>query len=690
VSYLEPGTIFGKDFRIVRPLREGGMGAVYIAEQISTGKERALKVMAAALAFDAATRERFVLEARAGSKIESDHVVEVVTAGVDEATGAPFLVMELLRGEELADAVLRLGPLPLGDVAEVLSQIGHALEQAHALGIVHRDLKPENIFLATSRRRDAAFTAKILDFGIAKLVEDSVKKTGTQPLGTPLYMSPEQTDRKGRISPATDVWALGLITFHLLTARDFWRADDSLANLLREICVDPIPLATSRAEDLRAQPLEPGQFPVPALPGGFDAWFARCVSRDIDARFANAGEAVRAFAQLVTPGATRGKLAVSTGPVDAAALGASAAFGATAVAPMTAFEPSLGAHASARGETAATLAHTTGAKPGGGSAVKVVAAVGVLVLGVGGFFGYRLFDGSAANATATATATSTPTPTPTPASSASTGAATGTCPDGMVLIQGGSMNMGARDLMDGAKPPHKVTLGSFCFDRTEVTTDAYLGCVKNGVCERPPAKVHWPDITPAEVKLYSPLCNAAQKDREEHPINCVAWSMADTFCRDRGARLPTEAEWEYAARGGKDQRIYPWGDDPPGPRYLNACGKECSKWHASHGETPGAMYEAEDGYVFTAPVGKFPEGAAASGAQDLAGNVSEWTADWYGPYTSDALSDPTGPKAGTRRVVRGGAWSSVQSDWTRPAFRWSTDPETFSHAVGFRCAAQVK
>jgi eukaryotic-like serine/threonine-protein kinase len=99
VSQLEPGAIFGKDFRILRPLREGGMGAVYVAEQLSTGKERALKVMAPALASDPATRERFVLEAHAGSRIESDHIVEVVTAGIDEATGSPYLVMELLRGE---------------------------------------------------------------------------------------------------------------------------------------------------------------------------------------------------------------------------------------------------------------------------------------------------------------------------------------------------------------------------------------------------------------------------------------------------------------------------------------------------------------------------------------------------------------------------------------------------------------
>lgn len=103
MSRLEPGSVFGRDFRIIKALRAGGMGAVYVAFQISTGKERALKVMAPALAADPATRERFVLEAQAAGRIESDHVVEIVTAGVDDATGAPYIVMELLKGEELGD-----------------------------------------------------------------------------------------------------------------------------------------------------------------------------------------------------------------------------------------------------------------------------------------------------------------------------------------------------------------------------------------------------------------------------------------------------------------------------------------------------------------------------------------------------------------------------------------------------------
>ena len=101
----------------------------------------------------------------------------------------------------------------------------------------------------------------------------------------------------------------------------------------------------------------------------------------------------------------------------------------------------------------------------------------------------------------------------------------------MILIQGGKMFMGARDLTADAKPPHEVVVSTFCLDRTEVTTAAYLACVSTGECERPLEKVSWPKIKDEQVKRYSPFCNAAHKDRVDHPINCVAWGMADTFCR---------------------------------------------------------------------------------------------------------------------------------------------------------------
>ena len=671
MSDLAPGTVFGRDFRVVKALRAGGMGAVYVVDQLSTGKQRALKVMAKELAYDPATRERFVLEARAAARIESDHVVEIVTAGVDEATGAPYIVMELLKGEELADFLERVGLLPLGDVAEILQQVGHALEQAHQQGIVHRDLKLENIFLCASRRRDVAFTAKVLDFGIAKLVADS-KKTGTQPLGSPLFMSPEQTDRKGRICPATDVWALGLIAFRLLTGKDFWLDVETLPMLLRQICIDPLPPAGERARELGV---------AAALPPGFDAWFARCVSRDIDARYQDAGAAVRAFAGLVTEGAPRGVLVMTgagtgatsaNGSVVSASFG-SAGTGAGADAPTA---PAPSAPVVARADTAVAPAATKRGSP----VIWILGAL-VAVLGVGGaiaLLGGRRGEPSKVATTASAAGSSAPATALPPAKTS--------CPEGSVLIPGGSMFMGARDLKDDSRPPHEVTLSAFCLDRTEVTTRAYGACVEKGQCERALEQVSWAGVKEETKKRYSPFCNAGKPDRGEHPVNCVAWPMADNYCKKRGQRLPTEAEWEFAARGSS-QRKYPWGDEAPSGKLLNACGKECALWGDKHADKHPTMYDDDDGFFSTAPVASFPAGASAQGVMDLAGNVWEWTADFYGPYTEATQHDPKGPEAGDKRVVRGGDYFAFQADWARPAYRWKTEPESYNHAIGFRCAA---
>jgi len=682
---FEPGAIFGRDFRVVRALRAGGMGAVYIVDQISTGKQRALKVMAPEFAQSPAARERFVLEARAGSRIESDHVVEVVTAGIDAETDSPYLVMELLRGEELADVMERLGPLPLGDTAEVLTQIGHGLAQAHAQGIVHRDLKPENIFLAASRRKDALFTAKILDFGIAKLAADTAK-TGTQPLGTPLFMAPEQTDRKGRIAPSTDVWALGLLAFKMLTGRDFWRSiDGSLAQLIREICIEEIGLASTHAREMGVEKY---------LPPGFDAWFSQCVNQNQDARFQEAGAAVLAFADLVTPESRPGVLrieapALTGGPIDIASpMLTDGSFNRPSTGPR---EAGNTATPSALMVSASAEAPPAQAKKG--SKLLFVLAPTAAAIGAALFFVLRakaplVVPPPAGSPSAMSSTTAA---APAPSSTAAAGAPSH-CPDGMVLITGAKMFMGARDLTADSKPPHEVVVSTFCLDRTEVTTAAYLACANTGECERPLEKVTWPKIKDDQVARYSPLCNASHKERADHPINCVAWGMANTFCKKKGARLPTEAEWEFAARGS-NQRKYPWGDDEPSEKLLNACDQSCSTWSAANKDEHERMHSGDDGFVATAPVGSFPAGAAAQGVLDLAGNVWEWTADWFAPYSSDPQTDPKGPsEPGEKqlRVLRGGDFFSSNADWARPAYRWKTDPETYNHAIGFRCASDAK
>ena len=172
---LTPGSVFAGEFKVVGLLAEGGMGAVYVAEQLATAKRRALKVMHPRMLQDPILRERFTQEARLGAKIASDHVVEVVGAGVDAATGIPWMAMELLQGRDLATALTARGAFSLPEAQSILRQAGHALSRAHRLGIVHRDLKPENLFLAEMRREGAGLTVKILDFGIAKVMQETVQ-----------------------------------------------------------------------------------------------------------------------------------------------------------------------------------------------------------------------------------------------------------------------------------------------------------------------------------------------------------------------------------------------------------------------------------------------------------------------------------------------------------------------------------
>lgn len=284
---LAPGMIFARDFRVVRPLSAGGMGAVYVVEQLSTQRPRALKIMLPDLVRDPASRARFTQEATVAGRIKSDHVVEVVSAGIDESTNTPWIAMELLEGEELAQHVSRRGALPPAEVMEVLRQLCHGLGAAHRAGLVHRDLKPENVFLCTARREGVAFMVKILDFGIAKVVGESrTSAQATSSMGSPMWMAPEQAEQ-GQIRPATDVWALGLIAFHLLTGRFYWRsansAEPALAGILKEIFVDPIEPASQRAAQYGVAHL---------LPPGFDGWFARAVVRDAGQRFNDASEAL--------------------------------------------------------------------------------------------------------------------------------------------------------------------------------------------------------------------------------------------------------------------------------------------------------------------------------------------------------------------------------------------------------------
>jgi len=260
------------------------------------------------------------------------------------------------------------------------------------------------------------------------------------------------------------------------------------------------------------------------------------------------------------------------------------------------------------------------------------------------------------------------------------------CPTGMVPVSAATFRMGSPDGTGDADehPQHEVTLSAFCIDRTEVTVKAYLACVAARGCSAAPLTVSWSGYSAADVKLYSRFCN--RDDRPEHPINCIDWNQATAYCAWAGKRLPSEAEWEYAARGG-DGRAYPWGNEAPSAKRLNACGSECVAMAKRELNTNWAkVHDASDGWETTAPVGSFPDSASPFGALDMAGNVWEWTADWYGPYTAAAATNPRGAHGGSFLVIRGGGWDDYDAGDVRAANRDRDEASIRYFYVGFRCA----
>jgi serine/threonine protein kinase/protein-disulfide isomerase len=293
---LQPGSIFAGDYRVETLISSGGMGAVYRVNQLSTDTPRALKLMHPQLVADSNFRKRFAQEARVANRIKSEHVVQVIAAGIDEASGFPWIAMELLEGLPLDRYLAEHGPLSAEEADEVLAGVCHALAAAHAEGIVHRDVKLENLFLAETRRRGSAPIAKVLDFGVAKINAEAQTRA-TMPVGTLTWMAPEQTAVGGIITPRADVWALGLLAFRLLTGHHLFRSGEdpeaTPAMVMRELLVDAIPQSVARAEMLGC---------ARALPPGFAAWMDRCVTRDPAARFKDAGDAYEALSVVLRPG----------------------------------------------------------------------------------------------------------------------------------------------------------------------------------------------------------------------------------------------------------------------------------------------------------------------------------------------------------------------------------------------------
>ncbi|WP_437827414.1 protein kinase domain-containing protein [Sorangium sp. So ce1153] len=288
---LVEGTVFARRYRVVRLIAAGAMGAVHEVVHLETERHRALKVMHPHLFQSEEMRERFKREARIAAKVESEYIVDVFDAGVDEATAMPFLVMELLRGEELGERLRRAGRLPPAEAMTYLYQTALALERTHAASIVHRDLKPANLFL--TQREDGSVRVKILDFGIAKLVAEGATAAGaTSSLGTPIYMPPEQFLGGTKLTAAADIFALGMMAYTLLVGIPYWQPEASSADGV-------FAFAMVAARGPEEPPVQRARSQGVVLPPSFDAWFARAAAPDPAVRFRRAMEAVQALGEAL-------------------------------------------------------------------------------------------------------------------------------------------------------------------------------------------------------------------------------------------------------------------------------------------------------------------------------------------------------------------------------------------------------
>jgi formylglycine-generating enzyme required for sulfatase activity/tRNA A-37 threonylcarbamoyl transferase component Bud32 len=655
-AMIDVGTVVEKKFKVLRKLGEGGMGTVFEVENTGNGKRFALKTVHPHLMQSSAVISRFKDEVRASVMVESDHVVNAFDMGVDESTKTPWLLLELLQGNTLEDEICARGALGAEEAQWILEQIGAALVAAHTAtpnAVVHLDLKPSNVFLAMTRTVSRERVVKVLDFGLARFIDASKTAADlTSQSGTLEWMAPEQFE-VGQVRPAADVWAYGLLAFFVLTGRCFWRAANvsgsqyKSAAVLAEVIGKPIPSATARVKELCV---------AVTLPAGFDDWLMCCVAREESDRFKSAVECVPALlALLPRPGTSKAPPPEPAPPRGATAVGAPSVPkdlpSAERSKPPSA--PPVQRTEVMRGGPPTPPPASEPSPPraeapqvptrGPGARVLALAAVPLLGLAV---WGLTRSSGDVP-----------PTPRPTPVAPPPVVVPTtpvqpmGSCPEGMVYLAGGTVTMDspAGEGQDSERPQNSVTLRPFCLGRTEVTVAAWT-------------------LTGRQPSHRESYCNYGRRDRQDHPMNCIDWTEADGYCRSLGQRLPTEAEWEFAASVGGTRR-YPWGDSAPSNELC---------------------WSGVNQRIHTCTVGSFPAGNTPTEISDLSGNVWEWVSDGYDAYESDGQTNPGGANSGTPRVYRGGCWNNDDPAIVRARNRSWCAPSDWNGVLGVRCASGTR
>lgn len=633
------GQVIGP-YRLVRLLGQGGMGSVYAAIHQKIGQQIAVKLLSANLSRRASARRRFLNEAQAGAAVRHPGLVQIFDHGT-LPDGTPYILMEFLEGQLLRAHLAQLadGKAPLRTVVRIGRQVAAALAAAHAKGVIHRDLKPDNLMLVPEPEAPGGRRVKVLDFGIAKFLRapDYRTQPSARPLGTPTYMSPEQCRGDEQRDGQTDVYSLGISLYEMLCGRPPFGADPQEQGRVtfQHVFADPQPPRMLR----------------PDLPQPLEALVLRTLSKDPKKR-PDMAEVERILEGLDT-----------------------------------------------------NTLEFVGKKFAIRRYVPTVVMILALFLGISIYWKPR-----------------------------SSLAPPASVLQNMVLVSGAQFRMGtdaelaaatgnwARNMM-GCKactddlylretPSRTVNVDSFYMDVDEVTNQDFAGWLwdqrdvteSRGIIVDEPQRcpggqntceakttheiiaVNVGDLRVIELDLDSNRLYLTRgldwsqgrvkvtPGMEQKPVVNLTWGGANYYCRSKQKRLPTEAEWELAARG-KEGRQFPWGNEPP------RCGELTLGWRNNCNIVPRGPAEVGTSRRDTTPIG----------IHDLGGNVAEWVTDYfrlrYPPCEGNCIvtTDSTDSREAGRRVVRGGSWSN-EPDASRSASRSRWRQNGTAGDIGFRCA----
>jgi serine/threonine protein kinase len=633
-SLIVPGTQWGeaKRYTIERRLGRGGMGSVYAATDTVLERVVALKILDAAdVGQDAAYKKRVLQEAKLAARVEHERIARVYDVGSHDGLG--FVAMEYVDGDTLRHWMTGR-QLELPRIVDIATQIAEGLAALHKSGIVHRDLKPENVMLT------AQGTVKLLDFGLARsaVAPGDAGTPGRVPVldgastaavsGTPGYMAPEQYAGQP-IDARVDIFALGIIIYELVIGERLFRGDTMGA--IQQATLAWVPELRDAAWD--------------SVPARLRDHTARMLAPDPRERFQDGAGVLAALHELRSEASPRAmQLPEAIAPAHPAPL------------------PDL-VRRIRRG-----LGHR---------GIEIACAIGAVML------------------------LAIPRPAPPQPSPP---------PPGMVRIDVGTIHVGRdeseidrecaqigsgcdRDKMLREVPRIEVTVAPFFLDQYEVTNAQFARMlneiantlrIADDVDDHIPRYVDLQTASGADMRLIdldgdhggiehvNQSGYRARPGQEQLPVVQVSWYGAKLYCESVGKRLPTENEWEAAARG-HDNRRFPWGDDQPRYRELALpCdGVVLSK---------SPLCSAE---VTVRAVGTSPQDITPEGAHDLAGNVTEWTSSLW--TTGKRMARPPAePAADAARVTRGGSWGS--SLLARSSGRRELSPLVMAANIGFRCA----